>query len=220
MAVLEQRSGIQPLRFRKTLAIILQVAAHIGSALPLLWLFYAVNAGLMGGDPVKELIHFLGIGALRLLLLTLLVSPLAQWRSTGKLNRLRRPLGLWCFTWASLHFTSWLALDLAFDWSLIGGELIERSYILLGFMAWILLLALALTSIPKLMRLMGKHWKRLHGFAYVVLLLGCWHFWWSVKSGWMEPALYLAAALFLLLLRRRKVAHWLGSFTPAPSRPR
>ncbi len=212
MAVIEQVSKSRPLQWRKVVAVTLQIAVHLGAALPLLWLFFAVNAGLLGGDPVKELIHFLGIGALRLLMLTLLVSPLAQWLSFGQLNRLRRPLGLWCAAWASVHFAAWLALDLALDWSLIGGELVERTYILLGFAAWLLLLAMALTSMPKLMRLMGKNWKKLHGFAYVVLLLGCWHFWWSVKSGWMEPAIYLAVALLLLLWRRDKIYKWLRSF--------
>jgi len=220
MAAIEQTLKSRPMRWRKTVAVTLQLVVHLGAALPLLWLYFAINRGLLGGDPVKELIHFLGLGALRLLMLTLLVSPLASGLSFGQLNRLRRPLGLWCFAWASLHFTAWLALDLALDWSLIGSELVERTYILLGFIAWILLLALAVTSIPKLMRLMGKYWKKLHGFAYVVLLLGCWHFWWSVKSGWVEPALYLAGAVSLLLLRRRKVAQWLGGFSSTPGRSR
>lgn len=217
MAAIEQTSKARPLQWRKTVAVILQIMVHLGALAPLLWLYFAINQGLLGGDPVKELIHFLGLGALRLLMLTLLVSPLASGLSFGQLNRLRRPLGLWCFTWASLHFFTWLALELGFDWSLIGSELVERSYILVGFSAWLLLLALAVTSIPRLIRLMGKNWKRLHGLVYPVLLLGCWHFWWSLKSGWMEPAIYLAGALLLLWLRRRKVAHWFGSLLPSPS---
>ncbi|MCK7598689.1 sulfoxide reductase heme-binding subunit YedZ [Microbulbifer sp. CAU 1566] len=190
----------------------LQLAVHIGALLPLLWLFVAINQGRLGGDPVKELIHYLGMGSIRLLLLTLLVSPLAKSLQFGQLNRLRRPLGLWCFTWASLHFCTWLALDLGLDWSLIGGELVKRTYILLGFSAWLILLAQAITSIPALLRKMGKSWKKLHGLLYVVVLLACWHFWWSVKSGWIEPAIYFAIAVCLLVWRRAAVARWARSF--------
>ncbi len=91
-----------------------------------------------------------------MLLLTLLVSPLAKrWRQ-GQLIKLRRPLGLWCAAWAGLHFMVWLGLDLQFDWGLIGGELVKRSYIVVGMVALLLLLALSLTSIPALLRRMGR----------------------------------------------------------------
>jgi len=199
--------------WKRPLAICLQVAAHLAAVLPLVWLLYAINAGYLGGDPVKELIHYLGMGTLRLLLLTLLVSPLAKSLHFGQLNRLRRPLGLWCFVWASLHFSAWLALDLGLDWALIGSELVKRTYILVGFSAWLILLALAVTSIPRLLRKMGKSWKRLHGLLYVAVILGCWHFWWAVKSGWIEPAIYLGVALALLAWRRQAVLRWVRSFS-------
>jgi len=196
---------------KKNAAVLLQVGVHLGALAPLLWLFYAINAGNLGGDPVKELIHYLGMGAIRLLLLTLLISPLAKFLHFGQLNRLRRPLGLWCFAWATLHFSAWLALDLGLDWSLIGEELVKRTYILLGFSAWLILCALAITSIPALLRKMGRNWKKLHGLLYVVVLLGCWHFWWSVKSGWIEPAIYFAIAVLLLVWRRDSVGRWVRS---------
>ncbi|MCW8125972.1 protein-methionine-sulfoxide reductase heme-binding subunit MsrQ [Microbulbifer halophilus] len=215
MATIERTGGSRPLQWRKGVAITLQIAVHLGALAPLLWLFLAIRQGALGGDPVKELIHFLGLGALRLLMLTLLVSPLARGLSLGQLNRLRRPLGLWCFAWALLHFSAWLGLELVFDWSLIASELVERTYILVGFAALLLLLALAATSLPALMRRMGRNWKKLHGFIYPLALLACWHFWWSVKSGWIEPAAYLAIALGLLALRRNGIARWLRSVTPA-----
>ena len=197
---------MQAATFRNRLAGVLHVAVHVGALLPLLWLIIAVPRGALGGDPVVELIHFLGLGALRLLLLTLLISPLAESLKFGRLLRLRRPLGLWCFTWASLHFVAWLSLDLGFAWSLIGEEIVKRTYILIGFTVWVILSALAITSIPKLMRAMGKRWKQLHRWIYPAVLLACIHFWWSVKSGWIEPCSYLAIAVFLLWLRRRKLA--------------
>lgn len=190
---------------RNHLATILHIAVHLGALFPLLWLFIAIPRGDLGGDPVKELIHYLGLGALRLLLLTLLISPLAERLKFGRLNKLRRPLGLWCYTWASLHFAAWLGLDLAFEWGQIGEELVKRTYILIGFTVWLILSSLAVTSIPKIMRRMGRRWKKLHQWIYLAVLLACIHFWWSLKSGWIEPCGYLAIAVFLLWLRRRKL---------------
>lgn len=201
----KERVTMQSVTIRNRLANGLHVAVHLGALLPLLWLIVAIPQGRLGGDAVEELIHYLGIGALRLLLLTLLVSPLAEKLKFGRLLRLRRPLGLWCFVWASLHFTAWLSLDLAFTWSLIGEEIIKRSYILIGFSAWLVLCALAITSVPKLMRNMGRYWKKLHRWIYLAVLLASVHFWWSLKSGWIEPCIYLSAAIFLLWLRRRKM---------------
>lgn len=176
---------------------------HILSLLPLLWLVWAIPEGKLGGDPVKELIHFLGIGALRLLMLSLLITPLAKAARLPLLNRWRRPLGLWAFLWGSLHFGAWIAFDLAFSWGLIGEELVKRTYILLGFFVWLTLLAMAITSLPKLVKVMGKHWKTLHRLVYSAVIVACVHFWWSVKSGWIEPLIYLTLALGLLSLRRQ-----------------
>ncbi len=186
-------------------AFIAHVLVHVGALLPLLWLVWAIPSGVLGGDPIKELTHFLGLGALRLLLLSLMVSPFVKRFRLGVLMRLRRPLGLWCFAWASLHFSVWLYLDLGFQWPLIGAEIVERTYILVGFVSWCLLLALAVTSLPRLMRRMGRHWKTLHSAVYWILPLALLHFVWSLKSGWFEPAMYIIWALLILWPRRRKV---------------
>lgn len=191
---------------RKT-ALTLRLLVHIGALAPLLWLTLAIPRGLLGGDPVEELIHFLGIGTLRLMLLTLCVAPLARTLKFPLLMRLRRPLGLWCFAWAVLHFSTWLTLDLNFAWSLIGEELVKRTYILVGFTALLILTALAITSIPRIMRRMGPSWKKLHNYIYLVVVLACLHYWWSLKSGWVSPAGYALAACYLLWLRRDKFAH-------------
>ena len=193
----------------------LHVSVHVGAALPLAWLFWAVPAGELGGDPVQELIHYLGLGGLRLLLLSLLISPLVSWLGMPLLNRLRRPLGLWAFAWVSLHFACWLGLDLLFAWSLIGEEIIKRTYILVGFAVWLVLLALAVTSIPRLVRAMGRRWKPLHRLVYPAAVLACVHFWWSLKSGWLEPFIYLAIVAALLWLRRRQILGSVRRWIPA-----
>lgn len=188
------------------LARSLHILVHVGSLLPLLWLiFIALPQGRLGGDPVQGLTHFLGKGAIHLLYLTLCVSPLARALKIGQLLRSRRPLGLWCFAYASLHFYVWLALDLQFHWTMIGEEIIQRGYLLLGFIIWLVLLALAITSVPRLMRAMKRYWKRLHSFIYLTAILAPIHYWWSVKSGWIEPLLYLLVAFYLLGLRYRQV---------------
>ena len=189
---------------KKILAVILHIAVHSTPLIILVWLYLAAINGALGGEPVEAIIHFLGIGALRLLLLTLCISPLVKILKFGQLNKLRRPLGLWCFTWASLHFAAWLWLDLGLDWSLIASELVKRTYIFLGFICWLILLALAISSIPTIVRALGRKWKRLHAWVYPLSIAACIHFWWSLKSGWIEPFIYLAIFAILILYRRRK----------------
>ena len=170
---------------------LLRALVHLGSLGFLLWLGLAIPAGLLGGDPIQGL--------------TLLVSQLAKHWRQGQLFKLRRPLGLWCMAWAVLHFMVWLGLDLQFDWRLIGGELVKRSYIVVGAIALLLLLALSITSIPALLRAMGPSWQKLHNWIYAVALLVPVHYWWSVKSGWQEQLIYLLLACALLVPRREKL---------------
>jgi sulfoxide reductase heme-binding subunit YedZ len=182
------------------LARLLKVIVHGGALLPLCWLVWAIPADRLGGDPVESLIHFLGMGALRLLLLTLCITPLARGLKKPFLHRLRRPLGLWAFVWASLHIASWVVFDLGLEWGLIAAELVKRTYIVVGFSAWLILLTLAVTSIPRLVRVLSGRWKKIHRAIYPAVLLICVHFWWSLKSGWLEPAIYLTLVLGLVLL--------------------
>lgn len=200
---------------KNALALVLRILVHLICFGLLIWLYLAATNGDLGGEPVEAMIHYLGIGALRLLLLTLVISPLVKISRYGQLNKLRRPLGLWCFVWASLHFCGWLWLDLGLDWSLIGSELVKRSYIILGFICWLLLLTLAITSLPILVRALGKRWKILHAWIYPVAITACIHFWWSLKSGWIEPAIYLAIFIFLIFLRGKKALRFIPFKLPS-----
>lgn len=199
--------------------IFIRILAHLVPLLFFLWLFVAVQKGWLGGDPVPELIHYLGKGALNLLIATLCVSPLSKLLSTGQLLRLRRPLGLWCFFWASCHLAAWMSFDLGFNWVFIGAEIIKRKYILLGFTAWLILMALAITSLPVLLRRMGKWWKRLHSLIYFTALMVVIHFWWSLKSGWIEPVIYLGIVALLLWWRKEKIWQMLRGITLAKRKP-
>ncbi|MBY5920925.1 protein-methionine-sulfoxide reductase heme-binding subunit MsrQ [Ferrimonas balearica] len=183
----------------------LKATLHLSCALPLLYLYLAVVSGAAGGDPVQYIIHFLGMGILNTLAATLLVSPLARWRRWPWLIRVRRLLGLWCFTYALLHLSAFLVFDLLMDWSLLLTEIVKRPYIMVGMAGFLILLALAVTSPKAVQRRVGRHWQRLHRWVYLVAVLGPIHFWWSVKSGNWEPALYLSGFLLLLALRRRGI---------------
>lgn len=178
----------------------------------LAWRAWQVGSGAnidaLGADPVAAIEHELGTWALRLLLLTLAVTPLRQLLGRPELLRFRRLLGLWAFAYASLHFTAWLVLDLRGWWSQVFAEIAERPYITVGFAAWLLLLPLAVTSTRGWMRRLGRNWGRLHRLVYAVAVLAVLHFWWLVKSDVREPLLYALILAMLLgwrVVRRRKL---------------
>lgn len=177
-------------------------AALLAPLALLAWNAWQVGSGAdldaLGADPVAAIEHELGIWALRLLLVTLAVSPLRQLSGVADVVRFRRMLGLWTFAYASLHFAAWLVLDLAGWWSRVWPEIVERPYITVGFAAWLLLVPLAVTSTRGWMRRLGRNWGRLHRLAYAIAMLAVLHFWWVVKSDFREPLLY-AAILALLL---------------------
>lgn len=186
---------------RQRLTTLLHILAHAVPFAYLAWLVWVIFTGGFGADPVQGMTHYLGMGTLRLLLLTLTVTPLARYAKMPGLIKVRRPLGLWCFTYACLHFSVWITLDLQFMWGLIGEEIVKRTYLLVGFSAWVILLLLAVTSFKKLQRRMGSAWKKLHHWIYLCILLGCLHFIWAKKSGLIEPGIYFALAFFLLAFR-------------------
>jgi len=177
---------------------------HLASLLPIISLYFSAFNDELGADPVETVIHFTGIGAFNLLLLTLLVTPIAKKLKQGYLINLRRLLGLYAFAYAFLHILNFIAFDLQFNMNLLFDEIVKRPYITIGMVAILLLTALAVTSINRLKRKMGKSWQKLHNSIYVIILLVGWHFYWSVKSEIIEPTIYIIISTVLLLLRRRK----------------
>ncbi|GLP96473.1 protein-methionine-sulfoxide reductase heme-binding subunit MsrQ [Paraferrimonas sedimenticola] len=178
---------------------------HLLALLPLVGLFWAANAGRLGGDPVQYIIHFTGKGALNCLMITLLLTPLARKFKQGWLLQCRRLIGLYVILYASVHLLSFIALDLVWDWSLLASEIVERPYILLGMLSWSLLLALTVTSPMAVRRRMGGQWQRLHFWIYPLILLVVWHYYWSVRSEVVEPIIYALVAIWLLSLRKDKL---------------
>jgi methionine sulfoxide reductase heme-binding subunit len=188
--------------------ISLKVMIHLAALLPIINLYVQAVTEQLGADPVEVVIHFTGIGAFNLLLLTLSVTPLAQYFRLPYVMQTRRLLGLYVFAYALLHLLNFVAFDLQFEFSLLLSEIIERPYITVGMIALLLLTALAITSIAEIRRRMGRHWQKLHNAIYLILLLVALHFYWSVKSEMSTPILYFAVSLILLSVRYKKFGRW------------
>ncbi|MHB2053863.1 protein-methionine-sulfoxide reductase heme-binding subunit MsrQ [Pantoea dispersa] len=185
---------------------LLKVVLHLAAFLPLVYLFLAANQGWLSADPAKDIQHFTGRMALKLLLATLLVSPLTRYLKQPLLIRTRRLLGLWCFAWACLHLTSYYLLELGYDHlRLLGSELVSRPYLLLGMISWIILFALAITSFQRAQRKLGRRWQTLHNGIYLVAILAPVHYLWSVKVLSPQPWIYALLALALLGWRYNKL---------------
>ncbi|EEZ39550.1 protein-methionine-sulfoxide reductase heme-binding subunit MsrQ [Photobacterium damselae] len=192
---------------------IIKSMVHIFSLIFMIYFILLTLQGGFGADPVKGMEHFTGKAALNMLILTLLVSPLAKGFRQGLLMKLRRMLGLYSFFWATLHFAIYISLDLGFDFSLLGEEIFKRPYLTIGAVCWVILLLLAATSFQKIQRKMGKKWQTLHYWVYLALILAPIHYYWSVKSGLIEPSLYLVVTVLLLIWRKDFFMRLLGKFS-------
>lgn len=167
----------------------------------LAWQFYDVwqtGSDALGADPVAEIEHRTGLWALRLLMVALAITPLRQLTGKPVLIRFRRMVGLYAFFYACLHLTAYLTLDLRGYWTQIFEEIVKRPYITVGFVAWLLLVPLAITSTQGWIRRLGRNWGKLHKAVYAVGVLAVLHFWWLVKSDIREPLLYAAILAVLL----------------------
>lgn len=172
----------------------------VGCLFPAWWLYQAAT-NLLGPDPGKILVDRLGLGALVFLLVTLGMSPLQRLTGWGGWIVARRQLGLWCFAYIVLHMTAYMVFILGLDWGQLGVELRKRPYIIVGVIAFLGLLALAVTSNRYSQRRLGARWKKLHKLVYVILGLGLLHFLWIVRSDLQEWAIYAGVGALLMVMR-------------------
>ncbi len=170
-------------------------------------LFYAGVNDNLGADPVKALIHATGLSSLKILLITLAISPLAKFFPCGDLIRFRRMIGVYSFVYALSHFLAYIVFELQLDWSQVVSEIVKRPYITVGFTALLLLTLMALTSPNAIRRRLGKRWQYLHNFIYLTVVLVITHYWWSLKAIDLIALIYAAVALGLLLLRKNKITN-------------
>ena len=189
-----------------------QIAVHALAALPLAILAAQWGSLLTGGtdprsaglsaEPVDYTINTLGLWALRLLCLSLAITPLRQWTGWRWLAPWRRPLGLWCFAYASLHLSVYFVLDQFTSFELLWREVSKRPFILFGMAVWLLLLPLAVTSTAGWIRRIGaRNWQWLHRAVYLAAPLAATHFVMRVKGFQIEPWIYAGVIAVLLVVR-------------------
>lgn len=158
-----------------------------------------VHGASLGANPVQELLHALGLWALRFIVATLAISPLCELIGKPWPIAFRRMLGLYAFFYVLLHFLVWLFLDRELYWHGIVKDIGKRPFITIGFAAFLLLIPLAATSTNGWIRRLGaRRWRALHRLVYPIALLGVWHFYWLVKSDEREPLLYAGLVTALL----------------------
>lgn len=180
-------------------------------SLPLGWLGFVIagelNApgSMLGADPAVEVVRYLGEWSIRLLLLTLSVSSVRRLARFPKILQLRRMIGLFAFSYVVCHFTAYLGFLAEFDLLLIKEDLVERTYITVGFLGLLLLVPLAVTSTNRWRRRLGATWRKLHRAIYLIVPLGLVHLLWLTKDQYGEVVVY--AMIFLVLMLERLVAH-------------
>lgn len=153
---------------------------------------------ILGPEPGKAIVWFTGEWAFNALLLTLAVSPTRQWLDWKWPLVHRRMLGLFVMFYATLHLLSYMAFLLGWQWQDIGSELVERPYLTLGFLAWLLLIPLSITSTKGWQRRLKRKWKSIHKLIYLIAVLCAVHYLLQIRSNWFEPSLYALITLILL----------------------
>ncbi|MBC8503870.1 MAG: sulfoxide reductase heme-binding subunit YedZ [Anaerolineales bacterium] len=189
----------------------LQIIAHIGAWIPLVVGLWDLWQGNLGPDIIREATLRTGKTALILLLLSLACTPINFLFKFRPALKLRRPLGLYSFMYASIHFAIFIGVDYFFDFGLIQDALLEKRYAIVGFTTGLILLSMAITSTIGWQRRLKKNWKRLHRLAYVAGILAVVHYIWLVKQGVSEPWIYAGIVVVLLSLRIKPIKNWVAS---------
>ncbi|MBT3901375.1 MAG: sulfoxide reductase heme-binding subunit YedZ [Pelagibacteraceae bacterium] len=183
--------------FRKIKPIIFLVII----APSLIW-SYQLIVGNLGVNPIEKLMDSLGEMALRLIVLTLLISSLSEFKKFRFLIEIRRMIGLFAFFYVSCHFLTYIALDHFFDMNFIIKDIIKRPFITFGFISFVFLIPLAITSPKIILKKIGfKVWKKIHYLIYPAAVLSSVHFYMLVRANKTEPAIYIFLILLLLLYR-------------------
>lgn len=212
-----------PPRVQRVLDRLLKPAVWIGGLLPLVLLVAAIFTGSIGPEPIEEVTHRTGKAALVLLMATLAVTPVRKLTGWNQAIGARRPLGLFAFFYACLHFLTYM-VDQGFDPGYIVEDVVERPYVTAGFTALLLLAPLAVTSTRGWIRRLGKRWQKLHRLVYIAGGLAVVHFLWLVKADLREPLIWAAVFGALMLFRlpllrgRRKAAPGRPARAGAPER--
>lgn len=190
---------------------IVKTAIFIISLIPLAWLILQAFTTGLGANPVEKVIHRTGDWALNFLMITLSITPLRHLFGWTWLTRLRRMMGLFSFFYASLHFITYLGIEQALSWKAIVDDVTKHKRIIVGFVSFILLIPLAITSTNRMIKRLGiKRWQSLHRLVYLAAVGGVTHYLWLVKRDMRTPLIY--AGVLVVLLGYRVVAGWFRGF--------
>lgn len=178
-----------------------RVLVFVISLLPFAYLVYGALSNNLGPDPADTLAASTGEWTLRFLLLSLSITPLRGLLGQPKLMPYRRTFGLFALFYASVHFLVYLIFLLQLRWAEIFEDVLERPYITVGFIAFLLLIALGATSTKAMMRRLGRRWKRLHQLVYLINILGLVHLTWILRTDLAEAVFYGSILVPLLMYR-------------------
>ena len=165
---------------------------------PSIWIIYKALYDLLGADPAKEIVDFLGLWGLRFLLITLAVTTLRVWLDIRWLISFKRMLGLFCFYYVGLHLLGTLTFLMGWRLDLFVKEVTERPYIILGMVAFLMLLPLAVTSTKGWQRRLGRNWKRVHRLVYPASFFAVMHLVLLIRASYWEAILYTVLLMILL----------------------
>ena len=168
--------------------------------IPFLALSNAVISNSLGPDPAEHLMHVTGEWVMRFMVLVLAATPLARW-GWPRLARYRRMLGLYAWFYATLHLLVFAQVYIGWSGEVLLEELAERPYVLVGFLAWLILVPLGITSATSIRRKMGRNWRKLHKLTYAVAILGWLHLLWLSRSDVGDAVVYGVIFVLLFLYR-------------------
>jgi len=183
----------------------LKPVVFLSLSLPLLWLVYALVTNQLGANPIETITDFTGEWALRILLLSLAMTPLRMILKKPWPIRLRRMVGLFAFFYVLTHLATYLVLDQQLDLGAILSDILKRPYITAGTVALLILIPLALTSTKGMMKRLGKRWTSLHRLVYVAATAAVVHYVWLTRGDQIEPMIYLVVLFVLMLFRVKKL---------------
>ena len=167
----------------------------------LLWAYQFVT-GNLGVNPIEKLMDELGLMALRLIIITLMITTLSNIKSLKSIVVLRRMIGLFAFYYVCLHFSTYIVLDHFLDMQFIIQDIMKRPFITFGFISFLFLIPLASTSTNNMIKRLGfKLWKKIHYLIYPVAILASMHFYVLVRADKTEPVIYMGIIILLLLHR-------------------
>ena len=155
----------------------------------------------LGANPIEFIERHFGKWTLIFICLTLAMTPLRKLTKNGHWILYRRMLGLFAFFYCTLHLLCYIGLDYYFAWDDIKNDILKHRYVLVGFLAWLLLVPLAITSTNRMIIRLKTTWKKLHRLVYLIAILGLLHFFWLVKKDMTQPIIYSIVIISLLLFR-------------------